>query len=136
MKVFIVEDHEEIRIILKRLLRKRYPKITDIEESETGEEALGKIPSFDPALVLVDISLRGMDGIEMIRRLKPKCPAIRFLVVTGHEPEMYEQAAYEAGAEGVVSKYDDDMFLRSVGNLLAVSKQKGGDGAEYIVNRG
>ncbi len=118
MRVYIVEDHDSMRIILKRLLRKNFPSVTEIGESETAEKALDEIPSFVPDLVLVDISLPGIDGIEMIRRLKPECRETCILVVTGHEVGIYRQAAMDAGAYDIVSKYDDHKLLECIGKIL------------------
>ncbi|MFW5774716.1 MAG: response regulator [Chitinivibrionales bacterium] len=118
MKVYIVEDHDSMRLILKRLLKKNFPSITDIGESETAEKAIEEIPSFCPNLVLVDISLPGIDGIEMIRRLKTECREMCILVVTGHEIGMYRQAATDAGAHDIVSKYDDEQLLECIRSFL------------------
>jgi len=81
----MVEDDESMRFILKRLLRKNFSSITGIGESASAEQALRKIPLFAPDIVLADISLPGMDGLEMTRRLKPQWPDLCILVVTGHD---------------------------------------------------
>ncbi|MDG5816968.1 response regulator transcription factor [Chitinispirillales bacterium ANBcel5] len=118
MKVYIVEDDNSMRFILKRLLRKNFSSITAIGESEDAEQALREIPSFAPDIVLVDISLPGIDGIEMIRRLKPQHPNLCMLVVTCHDIDLYRQTALNAGVCGIVSKMDDDELLRAVGGLF------------------
>lgn len=128
MKIYIVEDDESMRIILKRLLKKNFSAITATGESESAEQALREIPSFAPDIVLVDISLPGMDGIEMIRKLKPQYPDLCMLVVTGHDIEPYKQTALKAGAHGIVSKMDDDELLRVVEDLLGESKN--GEGGQ------
>jgi DNA-binding NarL/FixJ family response regulator len=125
MRAFIVEDYEPMRIILKRLLKKNFPFIKEVGESETAEEALEEIPRFKPAFVLVDISLPGMDGIELIRKLKPECKKLCILVVTGHEVELYEKAANEAGANDIVSKLDDVKLLRAINHLIEMHNGKG-----------
>lgn len=127
MKVYIVEDHESMRFILKRLLKKNFPSIMAVGESETAENALQQIPSFCPDLVLVDISLPGMDGIELIRKLKPQCKMIYILVVTGHEVDIYKQSALEAGADDIVSKYDDKQILNSIHTLFKKQKLHGSE---------
>ena len=118
MKTYIVEDNDDMRFILKRLLRKNFPQIEAFGESETAEEALVEIPSFDPNLILVDISLLGMDGIELIRRIKPQSKAASILVVTGHEIEIYKQSALSAGADAIVSKSDYNQLLGMSGKCF------------------
>jgi DNA-binding NarL/FixJ family response regulator len=127
MRAFIVEDYEPMRIILKRFLKKNFPIVREVAESETAEEALEEIPQFKPAFVLVDISLPGMDGIEMIRRLKPESNNLGILVVTGHEIELYEKAAHDAGAIDVVSKIDDVKLRKAVKRLIEIyNRNQGG----------
>lgn len=119
MKVYIIEDNDSMRYILKRLLTKNFCFITDIRESASAEEALKEIPTFCPDLLLVDISLPGMDGIELIRSLPTKPRVLKSLVVTGHEIELYQRSALEAGAQGIVSKYDDEQLLFLIGKLFS-----------------
>ena len=126
-RVYIVEDNESMRIVLKRLLKKNFPRISDLAESENGETALKEIPLFNPDLVIVDLSLPGIDGIELIRRLKPVCSVTCILVVTGYEVDFYEKAAYESGAQGIVSKADDERMLEMVDHLLYQSDRGGCD---------
>jgi DNA-binding response OmpR family regulator len=123
MNVYIVEDNEDMRFILKRLIKKNFKPVVSIKESETAEKALLEIPIFKPDLALIDISLPGMDGIELIRALKGKsCTCI--LVVTGHEVELYKQAALDAGADDIISKSEDEKLIRVIGEL----KKKGEEG--------
>ncbi len=118
MRAFIVEDDESMRIILKRLLRKNFPSIKENGECESAEQALNQIHAFCPDLMLVDISLPGIDGIELIRRIDKKKGRVRILVVTGHEIDIYKRAALSAGADDIVSKADDRKFLDLVAELL------------------
>lgn len=124
MRAFIVEDDESMRIILKRLLRKNFPSIKEYGECESAEQALNQIPAFRPDLMLVDISIPGIDGVELIRRIDKKEKRIRILVVTGHEIDIYKQAALNAGADDIVSKADDRKFLALVAELLEKQRAK------------
>ncbi|MFW6253620.1 MAG: response regulator [Chitinivibrionales bacterium] len=123
-KVFMVEDHKPMSLIIKILMRKNYPSVTEFGVSETAEEALERIPSFNPDLLLVDISLPGIDGIEMIRRLGSICNEMKILVVTGHEVDLYRNAALEAGADDIVSKSDSEKMLHSIGKYLELSENQ------------
>jgi two-component system invasion response regulator UvrY len=120
----MVEDNEDMRFILKRLIKKNFKSVTSIKESDTAEKALLEIPIFKPDLVLVDISLPGMNGIELIRMLKGKSSCTCILVVTGHEIELYKQAALDAGAHDIISKSEDEKLIRVIGEL----KKRGEEG--------
>lgn len=119
MKAYIVEDDEAIRIILKRLLKRNFSPVTDICECESADKAVMDIPSFAPDILLVDVSLPGMDGIELIRKIKPQCQNTGIIVLTGYEIDQYKKAALSAGAHDIVSKSDSEGLLRSIRELLA-----------------
>lgn len=118
MKAYIVEDDDSLRLILKRLLKKNFPEINSIDEGDSAEKALVEIPGCKPDITLVDISLPGMDGIELIEKLKPSCQKGGFIVLTGHEIDRFQQAAVNAGAFGIVSKMDHERLLRVIRKLL------------------
>ncbi|MBN1603565.1 MAG: response regulator transcription factor [Chitinispirillaceae bacterium] len=108
-----------IRIILKRLLKRNFSPVTDICECESADKAVMDIPSFAPDILLVDVSLPGMDGIELIRKIKPQCQNTGIIVLTGYEIDQYKKAALSAGAHDIVSKSDSEGLLRSIRELLA-----------------
>jgi DNA-binding NarL/FixJ family response regulator len=110
-KVYIVEDHEDMRVILKRILLKNISTIQVIGESDTAEKAIQEIPILCPDIVLVDISLPGMDGIELIRIVRSICNSILILVVTAHQIGEYKKEALQAGANDIVSKSDFEMII-------------------------
>jgi DNA-binding NarL/FixJ family response regulator len=125
MKAYIVEDDESMRFILKRLLKRNFPEINLIGECETAETALVELLNFEADVVLVDISLPGMNGIELIQKIKPNYRNICILVVTGHEVELYKQQAHNAGAYGIVSKSEFTELLESVKALLTIRRNGG-----------
>lgn len=114
--VFVVEDHEDMRLLYRRLLRRS--GISMVGESATAEEALKEVPSLNPDLVVIDISLPGMDGIELVRRLREFDPVLCLLVATGHEVARYEAAAMAAGADGIVSKEETEELMAAIKQLL------------------
>ncbi len=119
MRVYIVEDDESMRILLKRLLKRNITSITAIGESNSADKAIKEIPSFTPDIVLVDISLPGMDGIELIPKLRQLCQNARILVLTGHDINNYKLIVLKAGANGIVSKMDDKGLLHAIKELTA-----------------
>jgi DNA-binding NarL/FixJ family response regulator len=101
--VFIVENHDVVRRMLGMLIR-RTPDLTLCGEAASAEAALLQIPLCRPDLVLMDISLPGMDGIELIQILHQQCPELLMLAVSGHDDTIYALPALRAGAHGYVMK--------------------------------
>lgn len=134
LKAYIVEDHEEIRFLLKRLLLRNFPTIQVVGETESAETAFPVVCKYCPDLVLVDISLPGMDGIEFIRKLRPACEAALILVVTGHEVELYRHEALAAGADDVVSKSDTGMLVQKIQSYVSAKENDGRNTQDIVAN--
>jgi YesN/AraC family two-component response regulator len=111
MKILIVEDDSLLRLLLKRLIKRQFSNITVFDECYSAEQALEYIPYFNPDLLIVDISLPGMDGIELIRNIKKIHPIKRIVVITGYEKELHAQLSMEAGADHFFSKTEYDRML-------------------------
>src|SRR6476661_7082969 len=102
-KVAIVEDLEEIRDALRSYIS------IDKELSLTGyfsnaEEAAKTLPGLQPDIVIMDINLPGMSGIECIRQIKPLCPSCQFMMFTVYEDDEKVFEALKAGASGYMLK--------------------------------
>jgi len=119
IRAYVVEDHEDMRFLLLSLLERNFSNIEIVGESETAENALKEICRLHPTLILVDISLPGISGIEMIRRLRPLCRAVLILVVTGHEVDLYRAEALAAGADDIVSKRDLSSLIEKIRSLIS-----------------
>lgn len=77
-----------------------------VGEAETGEDALAMVASLDPDLVLMDVNLPGIDGLEATRRIVATGSPARILVLSTYSASEYEAAAHDAGAIGFVAKDD------------------------------
>jgi DNA-binding NarL/FixJ family response regulator len=104
VEVFLVEDHGFFRQGLGRLLAGNDPLIRVSGETESAEEALRRIPDLLPDVVLMDIHLPEMTGIEAIRRLSVLCPSVSVLVVSGSAEDDDVMDALLAGACGYLLK--------------------------------
>ena len=102
MKILIVDDHPIIRTGLRRLLAGE-PEI-EIREAASGREAISAFREDRPALVILDLNLPGLGGLEVIARLKIADPAARILVLSMHDEEIHVTRALQAGAMGYISK--------------------------------
>lgn len=103
IKVFIVEDHDAVRKMLGRLIQ-RSDGLSLCGQAESAEAALEQLPACDVQLVLVDVSLPGTDGIELIRILHERYPDLLSLAISGHDESVYAIPALRAGARGYVMK--------------------------------
>lgn len=101
--VAIIEDEKEIRENLQALINNS-EQFVCVDVFDNAEDAIKNIPSLQPDVVLVDIHLPGMSGIECIRTLKPRCPNINFLVSTSYEDAENVFNALKAGATGYLTK--------------------------------
>ena len=104
LKIFLVEDHHLMRRGLASLLTTER-NVDIIGEAGTGEEGLNMLADMDlPDLVIMDISLPGMNGIEVTRRLKALNPEIKILVLSMYDNPIFVYQAIEAGASGYILK--------------------------------
>jgi DNA-binding NarL/FixJ family response regulator len=102
LKILIVDDHPIIRAGLRRLLAGE-PGI-EIREAASGREAIRAFREDRPALVILDLNLPGLGGLEVIARLKIADPAARILVLSMHDEEIHVTRALQAGAMGYITK--------------------------------
>ena len=101
--VAIVEDDVPAREILAGWIRNA-PGFRCVGEFDDAETALAKLPLEKPSVVLFDINLPGMNGIECVRRLKPRLPETQFVMVTVYEDANHIFNALSAGASGYLLK--------------------------------
>lgn len=102
MKVLIVDDHPIVRSGLRRLLGAE-PQL-DIAEAATGPEAIALFRELRPELVILDLNLPGISGLEVLGRLRIENPKARILVISMYDNPLYVARVLEAGARGYVSK--------------------------------
>ena len=118
MRILIVEDHPIVRAGLRRLLSSD-PQI-EISEAASGKEALSIFKTHRLDLVILDLNLPGVGGLEVIGRLKVEDPAVRILVLSVHDNALYVTRAIQAGATGYVSKSaPPDEILEAVKRVAA-----------------
>jgi DNA-binding NarL/FixJ family response regulator len=103
ISVVIVEDLDEVRDGLKQFIALS-PDFTILDTFKTGEEALHDLPALHPDIVIMDINLPGINGIECIRLVKKKVPRTQFMMFTVYENDEKVFEALKAGATGYLLK--------------------------------
>src|SRR5437868_2371196 len=103
IKVVIVEDHKTTREALERIINLS-SDCRCIGACDTAEEALRAIPGYDPEVVLMDIQLPKMSGVECVAKLKELLPGTQVIMVTVYEDPENIFRALRAGASGYVLK--------------------------------
>jgi DNA-binding NarL/FixJ family response regulator len=115
--ILVIEDHEAFARALVRLLSGR-TDLNVVQVITSGEEALEKLPALDVDLLLIDVSLPHMNGIELVRLIHQRFPEKLCLMLSGHLTPFYVTRALEAGARGYVLKEDITGVLEGVESVL------------------
>ena len=117
-KVFIADDHAIIRDGLRHILS-RAPEYEIIGEAGDGREAIEKIEELEPDIVLLDISMPFLTGVEVARHIKQKAPSIKIIILSQYDNFEYIKELLEIGVDGYVLKDDtSDELLRAVSEVL------------------
>jgi DNA-binding NarL/FixJ family response regulator len=103
MRVLLVDDDEGFRATLWRLLT-HGGRAVRVEEAADGEEALRIVANRRPDVVVMDLTMPRMNGIEATRRLKVRWPGLPVIILTVHDDPVYERTARAAGADGFLVK--------------------------------
>ena len=102
-KIFLVDDHPLVREWLTNLIHQQ-PDLAVCGEAENAPEALQAIARLKPEIAIVDISLHGSSGIELIKDLKTIRPPVAVIVLSMHDENLYAERALRAGARGYIMK--------------------------------
>jgi NarL family two-component system response regulator LiaR len=103
IRVLVVDDHAILREGIRSLLENQ-PDVCVVGEAADGQEALEKVAITQPDLVLMDIAMPQMDGLEATKRIKAAHPEVQILVLTQHDNREFVLPLLEAGAAGYVLK--------------------------------
>ena len=118
--ILLVDDHDQVRTSLRNWLGATFPNYEFIE-AKSGEEAVAMSRENEPVLVLMDIGLPKMNGIEATRQIKAERPATQVVMLTIHDETDYRNEAEEAGACAFVGKERAHLSLAPVMSRLLES---------------
>jgi len=127
IKVLLADDHSIVREGLRKVLEDSN-EIEVIAEAADGETALDKAMTCKPDVAVIDISMPGMDGLEVVTRLTNYCSGVPVLILTMHDEEQYVIRAIEAGAMGYVTK-------QSAPEQLVAAVKKIHAGGRYLTEK-
>jgi DNA-binding NarL/FixJ family response regulator len=124
LRLLLVDDHAVVREGLRALLTSD-PRFDVVGEAAEGETALAATDSLHPDVVVMDVSLPGLNGVQATRQIKQRHPDIHVVALTVHEEGGYLRSLLDAGASGYVLK-------RSASSELVRALQVVGDGGTYL----
>src|SRR6185295_5719222 len=128
-RLLVVDDHAIVRSGIRRLLSER-PDI-QVSEAASGEEAMSAVLDLAVDLIVLDLNLPGLGGLELLRRLIRTVPKVPVLIFSQHAEAIYATKALEAGAQGFVSKNAlPEEFLEAIDAVLG-----GGIAVEKSIQR-
>lgn len=123
IRLMLVDDHEVVRVGLKTFLLTQ-EDFDVVAEASDGEEAISRAMETHPDVILMDITMPGVDGLEATRRLRVLCPKCLILALTVHDDKQYFMQMLAAGASGYITKQaaGDDLIAAirtiSAGNVF------------------
>jgi DNA-binding NarL/FixJ family response regulator len=116
--IIIVDDHPLMRKGLAMTLDAE-PDLAVVGQMDSAEEALDEIESLAPDLAIVDVSLPGMSGMELVKHLQARMPEVKILVVSRHDETLYAERSIRAGARGYIMKLEaGDVIVKAARQVL------------------
>lgn len=116
VKVFLVDDHPIVRQGITQLINQERDLMV-CGDAEVACTALEAIKSKKPDIMVIDISLKGMNGIDLIKNIRTRHPAMPILVLSMHDESLYAERVLRAGAGGYIMKQE------ATGNVLAAIRR-------------
>lgn len=133
--IVIVEDNEKIAALLQQIIMSD-DRFNCLAILPNAELAIKEIPNLLPDVVLMDIGLPGMNGIEAIRQLKPICPSVEFMMCTVYDEDEKVFEALETGANGYILKSTNPAeLLQAIKELYEGGSPMSSDIARKVVKR-
>src|SRR5262245_3112180 len=118
-RILLVEDHPVARQGLEELINEE-KDLTVCGEAESLPQALDQIAKREPALVVLDITLKGSNGLEVLKHIKAGYPNLKLLMLSMHDEGLYALRAIRAGASGYIMKQEaTDCILGAIRKVLA-----------------
>jgi len=135
IRVMVVDDHELVRTGITRILNDA-PGITVVSEAASGEEAIPIAKKYRPHVMLMDVSMPGIGGLEATRKLVQSLPELKVIVLSVHTEEPIPSRMMEAGASGYLTKGSAvDEILTAIKTVYSGERYIGADVAQKLALR-
>ena len=135
IKVLLADDHSIVRAGLRRIVEES-GDMEVIAEAADGREAIRLVREISPDVAVIDISMPGLDGLEVVSQLKSQCPDLPILILTMHEEGQYVVRAIQAGAMGYMTKQSaPEQLLTAIRKIYAGSRYLTDEAAETLALR-
>ncbi|WP_454765751.1 response regulator [Cupriavidus campinensis] len=116
--ILIVDDHPALRLAMRAHLSQLLG-VNVLLEADNGQSAIEAVRRHKPDLVVLDLDIPRMSGLDAAPRMRAIHPAVRILILTAQDPTPFAARAYQAGAQGFISKTQDmDAIVRCVESVL------------------
>jgi two-component system response regulator DesR len=131
----IVDDELDFRLIVRALLRGLADTIVVVGEAADGEEALRLVRATRPDLVIADVVMPGLNGVDLARRIREELPQTRTILMSSHVEDAYRLMASDSGADVFINKHViTSSLLPAVRDLL--SRRLTGEGGRGMPSNG
>lgn len=134
-KIFLVEDHAMFRERLAHLITEDFG-MSICGEADNIRDALSRIAETKPDLALIDITLRGSSGLELLKDLRAQGISVPVLVLSMHEESLYAQRVLAAGARGYITKHESsETLLKAIQKVLEGKVYVSEKMTEYLLTK-
>lgn len=134
-RILLVDDHPLVRERLAEIIN-READLTVCGEAEDRHDAIAAIAARHPELVIVDLTLKNSDGLELIKDIRSRWPKVRMLVVSMHDESLYAERVIRAGALGYITKQEATRrILLAIRRVLAGAIYLNERVASHIIGR-
>jgi DNA-binding NarL/FixJ family response regulator len=134
IRILIADDHKIVRDGLKRILATHEDMVVTAEAA-SGDEAFALVKKNDHDVVLLDMSMPGLSGMDLIKRLRIEKPKLRILVLSMHGEQQYAARALKAGASGYLNKDSAaEMLVGAIRKIAAGGVHVGDAAAASLVS--
>lgn len=135
IKILLADDHDLVRAGLRHIVEES-GEVEVVAEAADGAEAIRKALMNPPDVAVVDLSMPGMDGLEVVGQLKLHYPKLPILILTMHDEEQFVVRALEAGAMGYITKRAaPDQLVKAIRKLRAGGRYLSNVAAEALAMR-